>query len=590
MKQKLMIIVMVISLAMQCIIALPAYAVQQLTTEYNLILKNRYALKDMNGGAISYGKSLALKEIDGKTLAYVLKEGGTPDNKPGGIYVYDVTNVNAPECIQYVGNIGGVDISSPPQAHNELELMETGSGDYIAFSDQAWNNTKIRAAKILDAGLIDASTIITADGEKTYGFDLQAVGDYLFVSRKNLSGYQYIFDVYKLENDTLSKKGSIATSTGSEGNEEEEVEAYTVERDGNSFVVYAGVKRKDGISSNRHFEVHKGNIGNDGNITFIKQYTSQALENKEIFALSRVGEGVFMLGTGNDNHDKTTYYLDADTYSVIEAPAQYINDICDLEDGYYVSAGRGNLQMYKDKETIQILGGVTNLPEQMIKTDKYIYVLCWDNLEIYSYKTEVDITSNGGNIIEPEYKLEAIVGGITTEDRIVVSFDGSDMDVTSIVANGKLVTSIPVTNGEHVVEVKILRNGEVFLCDSVNINVAIEPQLKISNTQLTDNRLIFDMENLYSDTLSGGTVVAFSYDFVAMTGKGKLNLTTLDDVAYGKEITLDGYSAGNNVIIFAISSLENPKLISNVIRIGDVDFGTVIDKNSITRITDKPNA
>ena len=81
---------------------------------YDLEKLGTAALYNSKNVQLEYSKSLAVTEIGDKTFAYVGKEnpGTNSEENPGGIYVYDITNLASPVLLQYITKMGAFDVTN----------------------------------------------------------------------------------------------------------------------------------------------------------------------------------------------------------------------------------------------------------------------------------------------------------------------------------------------------------------------------------------------------------------------------------------------------------------------------------------------
>ena len=254
----------------------------------------------------------------------------------------------------------------------------------------------------------------------------------------------------------------------------------------------------------------------------------------------------------------------------------------------------GYLDIY-DVETCERIYRYTyneTRPTALAKFNGNIYSTTEDGHLYVNYRVSMDITSQGGDISEPEYTLKADFVGLPSDAVVKMKVGNSEsVDVTNEISAGKLEKTVPVENGEHEIVLQVIDRTNVVVEDSVLINVNARPQISFDNVSASGNIINFDVENIYSSELDSGIVMALSYDNESMIAKGKFELTDFSGSQTGKTITLDA-GIGTNTILFAVTSLTNPKLISDIIYVSGntSSLEKVTEDGAVSRITGKPNA
>lgn len=580
MKKRLLAIIMTMAMIMQMMAVLPAHAMEN-SSQYSLTELGSIELLPETKD--NYFQSVAAVQIGTKTFAYVGKEN---TNDAGGIYVYDVTN---PQDIRFVTSycdelIPGVWMNGTP-LNDKLHILKNGTEQYLIFCRTAWSGhgtEGVSAVQLNADGTFDLDTYSNLENTNYWYTKIKVVDDYVIYSNeKNIN-------VYQLQNGVFEKKGEYTTAYN--------ITAFAAQIvAGQLYVLTAETNTVEGVET---YYVRLLKSGISDAIQFIETDEEEAgvrsgLFRNVNFINNRSAAIAYDTQNGNSLIAVNVSESD-DTLSVTYPESERCFVVAGLNSGYYATGHIDSITIYQDGVQSQIskltLGGqwigMTELDGKLyaINTDGYF--------GIFSYKTEVRITSSEGNCVEPNYSLSADVLGLKAEDELILNIDGTETDVTADVENEKLEKIIPVTNGTHTITLAVKRQDGICTQDEIIINVDIKPQLEITNVSVSGNKVLFEIENLYTNPLKQGIVIACVYDDMGMVDKGKMELVSFEGSNPSAEITVQNDINSNGIAIFAIESLANPCLVSNVetVSFASDAFEAVVDKDKISRLNDKPNA
>lgn len=564
MKKRVLALICIISLIFTFVTSLSASA-DDSNEIYGMSNHKTLELKTENGGIGAYFKCLDVVTTDMGTFLYAGKENIADD---GGLYIYDITSGNEARLVEYKSSIGGAKTNHFPVSGRISTLSFDGDEFLLFFS----NDNAYYICKINSDGTLNEN-----ESKKFYdcGFvwmaNVQAIGEYVMANGSNG------FRVFKMIDGELKDIGGTNTK---------EICSAELMVSDKEISVALGVKDDSG----KYIELYKSEKDQSFNFNMAAEYKYPDDNSYEPTDLSFMGDNYILAARDHGGADVLEYDGDG---SLINSKVFAIRtaSVKAVSDGSFLIGGNSRIFLCDVLNDIPIseLGSKNDMEPEIKLFGGKAYSIGWNGiLNIYDYKTSVDIIKNIDSVVEPVYNLECNFSGIGDNDSITLDINGEESDVTEELNNNVLKKAINVSNGKYNIALKVIRDSKVIVSDSAEFSVDLKYQTEITNFTVSDHKVNMNISNMYSYALPDGMVLVFAYDENGIVFKQKKelkNFSGTDNI----QLDIPGLTSEMSVTAFVVGSFDNPKLCSNIINTENNGFLTGADKSMITHIDGKLN-
>lgn len=564
MKKCIMVLICVISLFFTYVTTLPVSA-DTSNEIYKISNHKALELKKENDEIGEYFKCFDIVKTDEGTFLYAGKENTSGD---GGLYIYDISSGSEARLIEYKNSVGGASINHFPVS-GRICAMTCGEDNYLLFfsNDNAYYSCKINS----DGTLNESECRKFYDCGFVWMSNVQAIGEYVMVN--GMSGFR----VYKAENGDFTEIGRVDTK---------EICSAELMVSEDEISVALGLKENDG----KYIELYKSDIGKSLSFNMAAAYKYSNDNTYDPTDLCFMGERTILAARDQGGADVFEYDEGGNLIRSGEIPIRTAS-VKAVGNGSFLLGGNSRIYLFEYLNSIpqSEIESQNSMETEIRLFEGKAYSLGWSGaLNIYDYKTSVEIIKNTDSVVCPTYNLECHFSGIEDDDRVIVDINGEESNVKEELENNILKKSIPVSNGEYIVSVKIIRDGEVLVSDFAKFSVNLKYQIEITDFIVADNIVNMNIKNIYSYDLQSGTVLVFAYDENGIVFKQKKelkNFSGTDNI----QLDIPGLTSEMSVTAFVVGSFDNPKLCSNIINTENNGFLTDVDKSTTTHIDGKLN-
>ena len=420
-----------------------------------------------NAAVGNYQKSLAVTKIGDKTFAYAGKENTDSDGDgigDGGIYAYDITDMNNVRFVAKYDCLGGVSTNHIP-LNKKLEILSDNTGKYLAY----WRNGAVSYAPISADGTLDSMRCNSIDG-------IDAVWYTRIVSAEN---YVALNDdtsvhVYKFENGTATKCGNFTIPS------DDAAAGYKIENIGigindGILSIAVGERISDGTKSNK-VVLYNGElseklsfkINNEINITDKIKNDGRDAVDTDVCDIELVDSDTVAAVYAQ----RGAYIIDfsTGTPTVSNVNTKWCQSVCATGDGRFVISAGGELNYYKKNENNnQQLGYIipadtdgkfkgTNWDYDT--SDGMLYSLAEDGyIQQFSYA----VTAVCSEAVDKNGTISGNIYGWVSGDRAKIMINGIENELT-VNSDGSFTYQVPISDEykEFNAVVSIIRDNKLI--------------------------------------------------------------------------------------------------------------------------------
>ena len=414
-----------------------------------LTIDNGQYLNSMD--IVAIGDKLYMYAVteEGATETFTNKNGVESTTKRSKMYVYDITDINNPECIQNFDNVNhdwnwGGYLASSKGNWESLKIYEVDkSTKFVIFQIQR----KVVACPIRSNGTVNVDQCLDVLTLNDYHmFKMQIVGDYILINQGANTNGTGVYSVVTYNNGAFVEKGRIDGVSGDKFYSASAMPAFDSEGKLTSVKLYASTERKIDNVTKTYFEVYSGTKGENGNFVFTKDYSVDA---SEVCSYIYAGTNCVVFTTAYG----VKYVLNTETKTVtkesIDTNDGYLTNggtyLTDIGSGYYVTSFNGankGQNVYLFNSNAEVIGAAyyttSGSPIKELKIyDRKIYGITFDGkFAVFNYDDgitrnlpiDVILTESGNNItVNVSTSLD-----FGSEARAIVAFYDDENSLTFV--------------------------------------------------------------------------------------------------------------------------------------------------------------
>ncbi len=358
---------------------------------------------ELNAGILDanlkYTKSFAVAEVGTRTFAYIGKENvdASKDQNPGGLYVFDITDGQEADFVQYYNAIGSNNMSDIPTG-GRLAVIEKGNEKYLVFCRTSGRRfDAVYACAINADGTLDTSDL-TNIGDQTVASGnggVKIIGKYIV-----FNGVKDLY-IYESTDAGFVKRGSIAS--------EYDIHSFDAQIVSENMYIMIGGKN----GTDRNACLYKSAV--NAEMTFTKtaekviSTTNDAIEMEFVDTKKAVAS---LTGAGGVLID----FSNLDTELVItQITKKQTQIVKTLGEGWFVAGGNGNVDLYNgnnvDSAVVDTISSAGIYSGIEILNGQIFALSVSDGLKTFDYGADFEKTYNDLNIYNLGRTLTGILHG-----------------------------------------------------------------------------------------------------------------------------------------------------------------------------------